>query len=217
MCERMFHVKHSMKTEAADVETAARGRPFLADGKAWCVEVLALVDVTADGAQVELVVVGSVDVVVRRQVALGVHGLGQLGAGEHLHGLGVALFLSLLDEGRVHVGRLEDLALSAHDEVQVGLHALGLRGGRLLEVGLDFGDERVLEADVDLAAWANAAYLAEAPVSPPMAAFRFSSVVPTSQVPKPSMFVVFSAVGISERTFMGDTPSRLTFSSVHSY
>ena len=45
---------------------------------------------------------------------------------------------------------------------------------------------------------------------------RFSSVVPTSQVPKPSMFVVFSAVGISERTFMGDTPSRLTFSSVPS-
>ena len=28
--------------------------------------------------------------------------------------------------------------------------ALGLRSGRLLEVGLDFGDERVLEADVDL-------------------------------------------------------------------
>ena len=83
MCERMFHVKHSVKMQVADVETAARGRPFLADGKAGCVgleraegglraeadgallEVLALVDVTADGAQVELVVVGSVDVVVR--------------------------------------------------------------------------------------------------------------------------------------------------------
>ena len=139
MCERMFHVKHSVKMQVADVE---------ADGA--LLEVLALVDVTADGAQVELVVVGSVDVVVRRQVALGVHGLGQLGAGEHLHGLRVALFLSLLDEGRVHVGRLEDLALSAHDEVQVGLDALGLRGGRLLEARLHLGDERVLEADVDL-------------------------------------------------------------------
>ena len=81
---------------ADDLELAELVGRGEADGA--LLEVLALVDVTADGAQVELVVVGSVDVVVRRQVTLGVHGLGQLGAGEHLHGLGVALFLSLLDE-----------------------------------------------------------------------------------------------------------------------
>ena len=107
-------------------------------------------DVAADGAQIERVVVRSVDVVVRGQVALGVHGFSQLGAGEHLHGLGVALFLGLLDERRVHVGGLEDLALGAGDEVQVGLDAFGLRGGGLLVAGLHLGDERVLQADVDL-------------------------------------------------------------------
>ena len=64
------------KLGASVLERAEGGLRAEADGA--LLEVLDLVDVTADGAQVELVVVGSVDVVVRRQVALGVHGLASL-------------------------------------------------------------------------------------------------------------------------------------------
>ena len=59
-------------------------------------------------------------------------------------------FLSDLDEARVHVGGLVDLAQGAGDEVQVGSDALGLGSGGALVARLDLGDHAGLKADVDL-------------------------------------------------------------------
>ena len=76
--------------------------------------------------------------------------LGKLCPGEHLDSLGVALFLRLLDEGGVHVGGLEDLAVGGGDQVKVdgfGSRSLGGRAG----VGGIFGlHEGSFEVDVDL-------------------------------------------------------------------
>ena len=78
------------------------------------------------------------------------HGLGQLGLGEHLDGLIVALLLGLRDEAGVHVGGLEDLAVGGGDQVEVdgfGSRSLGGRAG----VGRIFGlHEGSFEVDVDL-------------------------------------------------------------------
>ena len=133
---------------ADDLELAELVGRGEADGA--LLEVVALVDVTADGAQVVGLVGGGVDVVVGVHVQLGVHGLGELGAGEHELGLLVALLLSDLDEARVHVGGLVDLAQGAGDEVQVGSDALGLGSGGALVARLDLGDHAGLKADVDL-------------------------------------------------------------------
>ena len=78
------------------------------------------------------------------------HGLGQLGLGEHLDGLVVALLLGLRDEAGVHVGGLEDLAVGGGDQVQVDLLQLGGVGGGALVARLELLDQAGLQADVHL-------------------------------------------------------------------
>ena len=78
------------------------------------------------------------------------HGLGKLGLREHLHGLGVALFLGLRDEARIHVGGLENLAVGGSDQVQVNLLQLGGVSDGALVARLQFLDQAGLQADVHL-------------------------------------------------------------------
>ena len=80
-------------------------------------EVFAAVDVTANGAEIEVLVGGRIDVVVCPHIIFSVIAFSELCAREDHDSSVVAFFLSLLDERRIHVGGLIDFALSRRDEI----------------------------------------------------------------------------------------------------
>lgn len=138
-----YPVSHS------DFHSVCRKGGLGAEADGTLLEILALVDVPADGTQVELVVVRRIQVVVGGQVAFGVDRFRQLRPREHVDGLAVPFFLGLPDEGRVHVRRLVNLAVGPGNEVQVARPGGGCGHRGLYVAGLHFGHQGVFQADVD--------------------------------------------------------------------
>lgn len=107
-------------------------------------------DVSASGAKIEAIIIRAVDVVVRIEIQLRMNALSQLSASEYHLGTLLALFLSNLDECRIHIRCLIDLASCATDQIDVGSKGNSIRSARsniIRLLLLDLGD---LKLDMDL-------------------------------------------------------------------
>ena len=113
-------------------------------------EVFALVDVAAHGSEIVFLIAWGIDHGVGVQIAFGMIGFSQLGAREDLHGFGVAFGLGGLDEGRVHVRRLVNLAVGRFNQVDAARVGGHVGDRRLLVAGIQLAGQGVFQLDMDL-------------------------------------------------------------------